>query len=358
MSEKKSNKKIKIAGIILVLSAAISVIVYVMTGNYETTDNAQLDADIIPIRSSISGYIQSVHFKDNQIVKKGDLLFTIDDTEFRTRVAQAEAALANAKSNLLAVKSNAKASEFNADAAFLSSESTNTSIGAAKARLQKVQSDYSRVKNMYEAKAATQAEWDAIKAELEVVKAQYNSALKQYETSTKQSAGVRSQAEAQQAMISLAEAMVRQREAELTLAKTQLEYTTIEAPFSGIVSKRSVEAGQFISAGSPLCSQIDKSSLSVAANFKETQISHIKVGSPVEIYIDAYPDMVLHGEVTSYIGATGAKFALLPPDNATGNFVKIVQRVPVKISIDKLSKDQIDQLIPGLSAFVKVKIKE
>lgn len=355
--QKKGNKKVKIIIGILALVAIIGAIFFIMGSNYESTDNAQLDADIVPIRSSISGYIKEIHFKDNTVVKKGDLLFTIDDTEFRTKVAQAEAALENAKANLLAVKNNAQAVSFSAEAAVTSSEGTNLTSEAAKARLTKAQADYNRVKNMFDAKAATQAELDGSKAELDVAKAQYNATLKQFESSNIQSSGARSQAEAQQAMISLAEALVRQREAELILAKTQLEYTTVEAPCDGIISKRSVEVGQYISGGSPLCSQIDNSNLWVSANFKETQITHIKIGQPVDIKVDAYPDLKITGKVQSFVGATGAKFSLLPPDNSTGNFVKIVQRVPVKISIDQLSKEEQEILFPGLSAFISVKVK-
>jgi membrane fusion protein (multidrug efflux system) len=316
-----------------------------------------LDADIVPIRASVSGYVKQVHFEDNQMVKKGDLLVTIDDTEYKAKVAQAEAALANAQANLAAVRSNASASNENATAAMFSAETTQESIKSAQAKLNKTKEDYKRIRNMYTAKAATQADMDNVTAELEVAQAQYDMAQKQYRASQSQSAGVRSQALGQLSMVSLAEAMIRQREAELKLALTQLDYTTIEAPCDGIVSKRSVEAGQFISIGSPLCSVIDNTTLWISANFKETQLENMKVGQPVKIKIDAYPHMKLTGKLNSFIGATGAKFSLLPPDNSTGNFVKIVQRVPVKISIDHLTKEQMKALFPGLSAYVTVKTK-
>ncbi len=357
-TQKKNNKKkLMIFALIALAIAGTGGYFFLSGANVETTDNAQIDADIVPIRSSVSGYVKDIHFQDNQEVKKGDLLITIDDKELRAKVAQAQAALENAKANLLAVKDNASAGNLNADAAVLSSATTEQNISVAKARLNKVKEDFRRIKNMFNDKAATQAELDAVKAELDVTEAQYNAAMSQYKASSAQSDGVRSQAEGQKAMIAIAEALVRQREAELVLAETQLEYATIEAPCDGIVSKRSVEIGQFISAGSPLCSTIDNLHLWVTANFKETQISKLKAGQPVEIEIDAYPDMKLHGKVGSFIGATGAKFSLLPPDNATGNFVKIVQRVPVRISLDKLSAKEIQMLYPGLSVFVSVKTK-
>ncbi|MFM6935373.1 MAG: HlyD family secretion protein [Flavobacteriales bacterium] len=342
---------IAIAGVVLI-GAFTS---YLMNAGYETTDNAQIDADIIPIRSSVTGYVKHVYFKDNQFVHKGDLLIEIDDQEFQARVIQATAALENAKANLEAVKNNADAGVKNADAAFLSSESSGQNIEVTKARLTKIKEDQKRIKNMFATNASTKAELDAVNAEVEVAQAQYNASCNQFAAASKQSSGVKSQAEGQKSMISLAEALVKQRQAELTLALTQLEYTKILAPCDGLVSKRSVDDGQFITTGSPVCSEIDNQHLWITANFKETQVNRLRPGQAVEVHIDAYPTMHVTGKVESFIGATGAKFSLLPPDNSTGNFVKIVQRVPVRISLNKLTKNQTDLLLPGLSAFVSVK---
>ena len=356
-SGKKKSGRMKFVFIGLIVVVVVGFIFFFTGGGTESTDNAQLDADIVPIRTSVSGYVKEVYFTDNQMVKKGQLLVAIDDTEFRTKVAQAEAALANAKANLAAVRSNASATSDNATAALFSSETTQDTLNVTKAQMNKAKNNLNRVKNMFAQKAATQSELDNATAEYEVASAQYESAQKQYKASKAQSSGVRSQALGQQSMVTLAEAMVRQREAELKLALTQLDYTTIEAPCDGMVAKRSIEVGQFISMGSPMCSVIDNTKLWISANFKETQLENMKVGQTVEIKIDAYPHMKLTGKLNSFVGATGAKFSLLPPDNSTGNFVKIVQRVPVKISIDHLSKEQMKQLFPGLSSYVSVKTK-
>ncbi len=355
--QKGKGKKLKIFIAVAAVLVIAGGIYFVNSANFESTDNAQLDTDIVPIKSSVSGYVKSINFKDNAEVKKGDVLFTIDDTDLKTNVAQAEAALENAKANLISVRSSAKATTQNANAAVLSTLSTEQTISVAQARLTKAQNDFKRTKNMFNAKAATQSEYDAAKADLDVAQAQYESSVSQNRSSSAQSLGVKSQAEAQDAMISLAQAIVKQREAELILAKTQLEHAVIKAPCNGIVSRRSVEIGQYISIGQPLCSTIDNSSLWIAANFKETQVSKIKPGQVVDIKIDAYPALKIKGKVESYIGATGAKFSLLPPDNSTGNFVKIVQRVPVKISIDELTHEEMKILFPGLSAYVSVKVK-
>ena len=354
---KKGKKRIFIILGIAIVVLVIGLIYRWISLGYETTDNAQIDADIIPVRSSVSGYVQEVLFLDNQWVVKGAVLVLINDQEFVARVAQAEAALENAKANLIAVRNNSNASDLNANAAFLSSETTAQNIDVASARLSKVQEDFSRIKNMYASKAATKSEFDAVQAELAVAQAQYKAAKNQYKASSAQSDGVKSQAVGQKSLIALAEALVKQRNAELTLAKTQLGYTVVKAPCSGIVSRRSVDNGQFITTGTPICSAIDNTSLWVTANFKETQIENMKPGQKVKVEIDAYPDMDLEGVLDSYIGATGSKFSLLPPDNSTGNFVKIVQRVPVKIKFKKLTKQQQMILFPGLSVYVSVKTK-
>lgn len=158
-------------------------------------------------------------------------------------------------------------------------------------------------------------------------------------------------------MIDLAKAQIKQREAELTLAKKQLSYATVLAPCNGVVTKRAIQEGQYVTTGQSLCVVIDNENYWITANFKETQLEKMKIGNEVEIELDAYPDLKLTGKVQSYSGATGAKFSLLPPDNSTGNFIKITQRFPLRISIDNFPKEKATEIFPGLSVFVKVKVK-
>lgn len=356
-SDKKSSKKPFIFIAIAATIATVGGIYFYVNSGFETTDNAQIDADIVPIRTSVSAYVQEVRFSDNEFVHRGDTLVIMNDVEFRAKLQQAQAALENAQANLVAVQNNASASVLNVDAAVMSSESAAQSIEIAKARLTKVQEDYSRIKNMFAAKAATKAEMDAIEAELAVAKAQYAASSNQFKASNAQSKGVRSQSEGQKAMVSLAQALVRQREAELHLAETMLSYTAILAPCDGVVAKRSIEAGQYVSVGSPICTVVDNTNLWISANFKETQMEAIHVGQNVQVKVDAYPHMKLTGKVEAFVGATGAKFSLLPPDNATGNFVKIVQRVPVRIKLQNLNAAQRNLLLPGLSTFVSVNVR-
>lgn len=353
---KKAPKKKIIIGIAVI--AVLTVAIFIMMGGgKESTDNAQFDAMIIPVRSSVSGYVKQVCFNDNQEVKKGDVLFVIDDTEYNARLLQAKAALENARANLETVKKNANTTNYSADAALYSSNSTVDNVQSSFARLNKVKNDYSRIKNMFESKAATKAEFDAVTAELEVAQASYDASIHQSKASQAQSLGAKSQANSQVSMIIIAEALVKQRQAELKLAQTQLNYCTVKSPCNGIITKKSVENGQYITLGTPLCSAIDNEDLWITANFKETQLEKMKVGQKVIVHADAYPDLEIKGQINSFVGATGARFALLPPDNSTGNFVKIVQRIPVKISINQLSKSEKAKLFPGLSAVVSVIVK-
>ena len=355
--DKKSKKKVGI--IVGILGAVIlsGVVYFISTMHLVSTDNAQLDADIIPIRSSVQGYVKEIRFSDNQQIHKGDTLILIDDTDLRTKVAQSLAALENAKANLLAAQNSSSASNSNANATSLNSSSSEDMTHSANAKLTKAKADFKRIENMFLAKAATQAQFDAAKADLDMAQAMYEAAVAQYKASSAQSQGVRSQAEAQKAQITLAEAIVKQREAEVALANTQLNNAAILAPCNGVVSRRNVAVGQYITIAQPLCSAVDADKMWITANFKETQIKKIKVGQPVVVKLDAYPDLELKGSVTSFIGATGAKFSLLPPDNSTGNFVKITQRIPVRIELSDLSAEQRSMLFPGLSAFVEVNTK-
>ena len=351
------NKKLFLVIGILAVMLIIGIIYFIRSANYESTDNAQLDADIVSIKSSVPGYIKRIGFQDNETVKKGDTLFVIDESDLKTKVLQAEAALENAKSNVISVQNNASATGQSYNANVLSSSSVEQGINSAKAKLTKAKADYKRIENMFSAKAATQSQFDAVKADLAIAEAQYEAAVSQFKSSNAQSQGVRSQGEAMKAQISLSQALVRQREAELTLAKIQLANSVIIAPSNGVVTKRAVEIGQYITVAQPLCSIIDNTHLWITANFKETQLKDIKLGQSVDVKIDAYPNIKLKGKVQSFIGATGAKFSLLPPDNSTGNFVKITQRVPIRIELTEYPKESANLLFPGLSAFVEVNVK-
>jgi membrane fusion protein (multidrug efflux system) len=271
-------------------------------------------------------------------------------------VLQAEAALDNATANLQMVQNKAVASGENATASQLSAESNEQGVLFAKTKLDKAQKDLDRVNDLYKIKGATQEQVDNAQANLQMAKSEYNKSIDQQQSSISTSHGVRAQAKADQNQIDLAKAQIKQREAELALAQKQLSYAYVVAPCSGIVTKRSFNQGQYLTIGQSLCVIVNTENYWVTANFKETQLKKIKLGDEVEIELDSYPGLKLTGKVESFGGATGAKFSLLPPDNATGNFIKITQRFPARISIDNFPKEKSNEIFPGLSVFAKVKV--
>ena len=355
--KKKSPLRFIIIGVVLAVVVGGGLIYWLAGANYETTDNAQVDGDIVSIRSSVTAYVKEIHFKDNDRVHKGDTLIVLDTIELSAKVAQAKAALENSKANLHLAGNRATASVENANAAVLTSQSYEQNVISTKANLDKAQTQFDRVSNLVKIKAATQEQFESAQATLVVAKADYARAVEQKKSSETSSLGLKAQSNAERDQIDLAGALIKQREAELLLAKEQLSHAYVVSPFTGIVTKRSVQVGQFISTGQALCSVVDVEHVWVTANFKETQLEKIKPGQEVKIEIDAYPGLKITGKVDSYSGATGARFALLPPDNATGNFIKVTQRFPIRIALDKIADEGKDLLYPGLSAFVKVKVK-
>lgn len=360
VSENKSagkNKKIRILLTVAAVIVTIVLYVWISSIGHEKTDNAQLDATITPVRAIVQGFVAKVNFTDNQMVKKGDVLIEIDNKDFVAKVTQAEATLESAEAQLEIAKLGATTADLNAAASNLNSQAAKDNIASAQARFNKNEKEMNRVEKMLKDGAATQQQFEFTKAEFETSKAQLDMLKKQYEAASSQAIGAQSQAQGQKSQIILAQAIVKQREAELQLAKTQLDNTLIKAPFDGIISKKSIEVGQYLQAGTPVCSAVDYSNLWVSANFKETQIEEMRPEQLVDIKIDAFPKAHIKGKLQSFGGATGAKFSLLPPDNATGNFVKITQRVPVKILITEYPKELAGLLLPGLSAMVDIHTK-
>lgn len=352
-----NNNKLRylLIGVLLVVVGAYGLSVWLKSKHHETTDNAQLDANIISVRSAVSGFVVEVRFKDNQRVKMGDTLAIIDKSDYEAKVIQARAMLKSAEVQTGVSRSSAQAATESASASVLNSSAMKANIESAQARLTRSNKDVARVRKMFAEGAATQQQLEAVNAENESASAQFVMTSRQYQASANQATGARSSAKAQQNAIGVSNAIVEQRKAELELAETQLKHTLIIAPFEGIVSKKTIEVGQLVQYGQPLCSAIEMNDLWVTANFKETQLEKIRVGEEVRIRLDAYPDLQLKGKVESIGGATGAKFSLIPADNATGNFVKVTQRVPVRIMLDKYDSSGYT-LSPGLSAFVDVEL--
>jgi membrane fusion protein (multidrug efflux system) len=352
---KKPGKLVIAAAVLIIIG--IGVFYWIKSQSYETTDNAQLDCNIVPVRSVVAAYLKSIKFTDDTYVKKGQVLFVLDTTDIKAKVEEAEAALEIAKEKLLSTQNKAFASTESVKAGDFTADSYEQSIISAKATLEKAQSTFDRTSALLKIKAATQEQYEAAETSLSIAKADYAKSISVRKSSFSTTMGLKSLAKSDKDQINLAEAEIEQCKADLILAQQQLNYAIVRAPCDGIVSKRAVEEGQYISVGQNLCALVDNENLWVTADVKETQLDHIKIGQHVDIKADAYPDLDLSGKIESFSGATGAKFSLLPPDNATGNFIKITQRIPIKISIDKLPTDQAYVLFPGMSVFVKIYTK-
>lgn len=379
MSETQKKKKILpfVLGTVFLLVAyfGVSKLIYVF-GN-EDTENAYLETNIASISPKTAGYVTAIMVSENQHVKKGDTLLRIDDRELTLKVQQAEIALRNAEANLIITRGNAgtadagaqfakantATSESNVDAAAAGLITAQSNIDAAQARYWKANEDFKRYASLVADKAITQQQFDAIKAEKESSEAMYKAAQQQFVVLTKQTSVASKQADAGRGQenvaknqagvatkqIELAEILIEQRQSELEYARLQLSYAVLLSPCDGVVSKKSVQVGQLLTIGTPVCSVVDDHNLWLTANFKETQVAKMHVGDKVKVDVDAYPSIKFEGRIESIAAATGAKFALLPPDNASGNFVKVVQRIPVKIVITETSKQAI-QLRAGMSA--------
>jgi membrane fusion protein (multidrug efflux system) len=269
-------------------------------------------------------------------------LISIDDREYALAVLQAETDLANAKADLANTQAQLNNSQANKQVAQANED-------VQKTRLQKATDDLKRDEGLFKDGAITQKQLDDSRNNLE-------SAQKQFTANQKQVAFASSQVMTSEAQIRKAQATVQTRLAALDLAKLRLSYCNVYAPVQGRIGKRNLERGQYVQPGQPLMTVVNGDKFWVVANFKETQLEKMKVGQEVSIKLDGYPDVEIKGKVSSFSLATGAKFSLLPPDNATGNFVKITQRVPVKIEIEDQAKYK-DILKAGLSVDVDVKVK-
>ena len=342
-TQKKPRKLVFpiILGLVLVGAVVFTVKEYVFLQSHEQTDDAQVDGDISPVIASVSGYVTKINFVDNQHVNAGDTLVILDDRDYKIKLDQAVAAQNAAAKNVAAY--GAAISEARSNIAV-----QQANIEQAQVHLWKATQDYERYKNLYDDHAITKAQLDEATADKESAQAALDAAKSQVpvidrriNTSKEQTAATAS--------------IIDTRKADVEYAALQVTYTVITAPASGIVSKRNIQLGQLVQAGSPLFSVVHDS-VYITANFKETQLSDIKDGQKVDIRVDAFDKQVVPGTIESFSGATGAKFSLLPPDNATGNFVKVVQRVPLRIRIDADSS-VLRRLRPGMSVDVTVHTK-
>lgn len=366
--QKKNKKPIIILVIILLIMGGAGMYYWIHSSHYARTDDAQLDGDIYAVNASVTAYLKEIKFQDHQYVHQGDTLLVFDTIQLKAKVEKARSALAQAQAKLSVSDLKALVRQQNAQASRQDMLSMNEDIVAAKARFDKAKKDFNRDKQLLAIEAITPAQYEADSTNLTQAKANYEQSIYQQKSGKSSLSSLLSQAKAAHQQTSTTMALVSQRETELIAAQDQLNHAIVRAPSDGIVSKRAVNAGEYVTTGQALCAIVDESNLWVTANFKETELKNIEPGQSVNISVDAYPNLDLEGKVQSFGGATGAKFSLIPPDNATGNFIKVTQRFPVRIMVNNFftesdkpngrnNNGKSPVLFPGLSVGVKVKIK-
>jgi membrane fusion protein (multidrug efflux system) len=335
-AEKKGGaRKVVILAILGVLAVAGAIFGWRTVhfyAHHATTDDAQIDGHIDPVLPRVSGYVREVMVADNQQVAAGQLLVRIDPADLRAKLDQEEADLENAQAAVAAAQAAVASQRASAAGARANLSSTLSSITAAKTREEQTAADLARYKALWAKEEVSQQQYDAARAAADSARAAAEGARANSESARAGTEAGSAQVEAATRQVAAAQAKVAQRQAAVEAARLQLSYATVTAPVSGIVAKKAVEVGQFVQTGQPLLAIVQGHDTWVSANFKETQLEKMHPGQPVEIEVDAYPGHTFHARVDSLAAATGAKFSLLPPDNATGNFTKVVQRVPVKIA--------------------------
>lgn len=339
------SKKILSYILTLVVIAIAGILIYnkfVHLDNVEFTDNAQVRQQIVPVNSRVQGYIKEIRFKEYEPVRKGDTLVVIDDADMRLRVAQARADYENA----VAGRSVADRSVGVAAANVAVSEAT---IAEAKVMMDMAATDFERYSKLLEKDAVTRQQYDAARTDYEAKRARYDMLVRQRSATSSVVAETRQRLQQNDAGVELAKAM-------LETAELNLSYCVIVAPCDGYTSRKEIREGQLVQPGQTLLDVVDAGDVWVTANYKETQLRHIAPGSKVEIKVDAIPGTVFEGTVTSISKATGASLSILPQDNSAGNFVKVRQRVPVRIEFDADNNpEDMERLRAGMNVECEVK---
>lgn len=313
---------------------------FIHLGNVEFTENAQVKQLIVPVNSRVQGYIKEVRFEEYAKVSKGDTLAIIEDAEYRYLVAQAEANLTNARTGKDAMHNVISTTNTNLTV-------TDANIEEARIHLENAERNYKRFSALYEQNAVTRQQYDDINTT-------YLAAKARYEMLNCQKESVESVSREQNTRLGQNEAGIKLAEAALELARLNLTYTIVLAPCDGYTGRKEIQQGQLIQPGQTLVDIVDSEDKWIIANYKETQTANITEGCEVEIEVDAVPGHTFKGVVRSVSRATGASFSLLPQDNSSGNFVKIEQRIPIRIDF---TKDNDAEAMERVSAGMNVECK-
>ena len=343
MEEQKLKKQANIRKV--VISVLLVVALYfggkkvVFSITHETTDNAQIETSIVPVLTRIGGYVKTIAIKDYDSVGQNQLVAEIDDAELQMQLEEQKADLQQSSAEV----SNAKAQ---LDNAILSLKNNKGVIDLRTIKQKKSTNDLTRDQNLFKEQAITKKQLEETEYQLSSANQELSNAQTELATANNKITVLRENLNRTLAMIDMKKTKIKETE-------LKLSYTKIITPSAGKIGKKNINIGQFVQAGTPLFSIVNDSSYWIVANFKESQLESLQEGKKVNIRVDAYPDLAVEGTILSLSDATGAKFSLLPPDNSSGNFIKVTQRIPVKIAINNQAAFK-NKLRAGMSVFITV----
>ena len=356
--KKKSNiaKLINLVVLVMVLGGLFWVVKsYFNFGNDKYTNAAQVESFINPINTRVSAYIKEIRFVEHQPVKKGDTLLILDNREILTQVGQAEAAYMAALASKNVTSQSVNTASNNVNTVGANVQAAIAGIKAAKARLWNAEQNFNRYQNLLKDEAVTRQQFDQIKTEYESQKAQLEVQIAQLQSvvNTKRSSELT--VNEVKSRIGLNDAEIKRVESALEMAKLNLSYTVITAPHDGIMGRRSVNVGQLLNPSQQVATIVDINNVWITANYRENQMENVKIGGLAKVTVDALGGKEFEGKITAISGATGARYSAVPVDNSTGNFVKVQQRIPVRIEFtDKNKIEDLKQLRAGMNVQVTI----
>ena len=356
--KKKSNiaKLINLVVLVMVLGGLFWVVKsYFNFGNDKYTNAAQVESFINPINTRVSAYIKEIRFVEHQPVKKGDTLMILDNREILTQVGQAEAAYMAALASKNVTSQTVNTASNNVSTVGANVQASKAGIEAAKARLWNAEQNFKRYQNLLKDEAVTRQQFDQIKTEYEAQKAQLEVQIAQLQSvvNTKRSSELT--VNEVKSRLGMNDAEIKRAENALEMAKLNLSYTVITAPHDGIMGRRSVNVGQLLNPSQQVATIVDINNVWITANYRENQMKNVKIGGLAKVTVDALGGKEFEGKITAISGATGARYSAVPVDNSTGNFVKVQQRIPVRIEFtDKNKIEDLKQLRAGMNVQVTI----
>jgi len=359
-NHKNKNVKGKVINMVILVFVLIGlywvVKSYFNVGNERYTNAAQVESFINPINTRVSAYINEIRFVEHQYVKKGDTLVILDDREIQTQLGQAEAAYMAALASRNATSTSVRTASNNVNTVGANVEAARANMEAAKARLWNAEQNFNRYQNLLKDEAVTRQQFDQVKTDYEAQNAQLEAQISQYQSVINSKTTSELSVNEVQSRLGMNDAEIKRAENALEMAKLNLSYTVITAPHDGIMGRRTINVGQLLNPSQQVATIVDINNVWITANYREKQMEKVTIGGLANIRVDALGGKEFEGKVTAVSGATGARYAAVPVDNSTGNFVKVQQRIPVRIEFTENNRpEDLKLLRAGMNVEVTLK---